>query len=494
MGIKKISGALLVYALLFVGFILSSIFYIRLDLTHDHLFTLSAYTKEVISNLDSEVKISWYRSSTLKQLTPAVRHIEDLLKEYHEASKDKVTYSIINPDIPANSDAAEALGFSPRQISLSDNDSNAVKDVYSGLLIEHARKHRIIPFLSDQETLEYDLTRLIIELKDSSTGISTEPNSVIILYGMKDSQDLYPYVEPWIAYAGYTIDKPALPVAKLDPSEPLLVIGSESFDQTTISSIDTFLASGGNAVFFVSGNTINVSGDWQAKPKNQDSLLSTLSLYGISIEPDLLLDVNNFRITMPSIDNSKYEYINYPFWIIANAQNEREKIISGSSQLQFFWPSYIYLDTKTDNTLTDIVSSSAGSLIMEKPYNTDPFGKQLSLFSESKKNAPEHLVVTSTKKGRIAVIADEYFLSKMIEYTGSDTNLNFVVNCVEWISGKDKLLSLKRVNTTTAVITESDTALISDYFAQGRIVNLALIPGCIIILSVFSYFYRKRKR
>ena len=188
---------LIVYVLLILVFILTARFHFRFDLTRDHMFTLSSYTKEILSNLDSEVKITWYRSNSLVQLTPAVRHIEDLLQEYHEFSKGKVVFSIINPDISANAQTVTELGFVSRQISFSEK-GNSETDVYSGLLIEYAGQHRTIPFLSDQETLEYDMTRLILELQNSSDGISLLSNTVNLLYGTSNANELYPYVEPWI--------------------------------------------------------------------------------------------------------------------------------------------------------------------------------------------------------------------------------------------------------------------------------------------------------
>ena len=66
----------------FVIIILASVsffFHFRCDLSRGKLYTLSAYSRECVSLLDSEVVITWYRSADLAHMTPAVRYIEDFI-------------------------------------------------------------------------------------------------------------------------------------------------------------------------------------------------------------------------------------------------------------------------------------------------------------------------------------------------------------------------------------------------------------------------------
>ena len=136
---------------------LSFFFHFRCDLSRGKLYTLSAYSRERVSMLDSEMVITWYRSQELAHMTPAVRYIEDFIEEYRLASRGMISFTIRNPASSESIASIESLGIVPRQ--------SGMKSVYSGLLVEYRGASRVIPFLLDTKTLEYDLTRLILELQ-----------------------------------------------------------------------------------------------------------------------------------------------------------------------------------------------------------------------------------------------------------------------------------------------------------------------------------------
>jgi len=196
---------------------------------------------------------------------------------------------------------------------------------------------------------------------------------------------------------------------------------------------------------------------------------------------------------MPALDNSKNEFINYPFWITAVRKNMRSEtsLLSGVGNLQFFWPSPIYILPDAPAVMAT-VSSTADSINMEVPYDTDPFGKQLSLFAEKNSTVPAFLAIAASPKGRLIAVADEYLPSTLIEYTGSDSNLDFVVNCVEWISGKDRLLGLKNQARAVPDGRQSDKATTISRLNLSRIVNLAVVPGLLACISLILMIRRKK--
>ncbi len=486
--------AFLVFGILILCAFLSARFHFRSDLTEKKIYTLSPYSKVILASLQTEVNITWYRSKALLQYTPAVRYINDFLEEYHEASDGLIVFNIIDPFDANNTAAISSLGIIPRQIETQEKDGKNIKDIYSGLIIEYEGQNRVVPFFIDTKSLEYDLTRLILELRTAAAGEGSA-NAIQLIFGRSVLKDEYQYVEPWIQYAGFTVEQLALPVRQLDPGKKLLVIGSSNIDDATIASIDLFLSSGGNAVFFVSGNTVNTAGNWAAVPKKNDQLISLLANYGISVQTPLLLDVLNYRITMPAVDNSKYEYINYPFWITAPTAGMKSGIslLSGVQSLQFYWPSRLVL--KDDGgAVQGLVSASASAVAMEAPYDTNPFGKQLSLFSSEQPVQGPVLIASNSRRGRLLVVADEYMMSSLIEYTNSDSNLDFLVNCIEWISSKDELLDLK--NKVNALGADSDTDIqnIMSAVQKSRIVNLGIIPLIIVVSAVMISIRRKKRR
>ena len=495
-GKRRAAGPILFFVSCLVLVPLASArFHARLDMTESKIYSLSPFTQKILSNLRSEVRITWYRSADLAKLTPNARTIDDFLDEYRAASNGMLSYSMLDPASDKTTDV-ESLGIASRQIDVKERDATVAKNIYSGILLEHDGSTRVIPFIVDQSSLEYDLTRLIAETDDSPETAFMQRKEISVLYGNQGGPGFYPYVAQSLAYAGFTVRVPTLPIHSFEPDKPLVVLGSANVDPDTANAISSFLDAGGSAVFFVSGTTINTASDWKAVPKIRDNLLALLGRYGVVIEPDLILDKSNWPLTMPSADGTKYETVRYPFWVRteAYARDKKSPMLNGTDALQFYWPSSILIDSNTDQTLAPLVESSDDSITMESPFDTGPFGKQVGLVEKSNKKARAKIAVASVAKGRTVYVADEYCESAMLDYAESSSNLAFLVNSVEWISGRDRLLELKKSPTALSPVTARETASIQLYFHVARIVMIAAIPLIVIILGVILFAIRRRKR
>ena len=316
----------------------------------------------------------------------------------------------------------------------------------------------------------------------------------------------YKYVLPWLEYAGFVPITLTKPYPELHPEIPLLVIGSSYFDADMLTAVDTFINRHGSAVFFVSANTVDIGGSWSATPKKDDGLLELLARSGFAVQTNLVMDPVNFRMTLPAADGSRYEHINYPFWVQVFRQ-EAEAIpplLSAAKPVQFFWPSELVCTAARGKTPLPLLVSSTRSALQQPPYNTDPHGTQLAAaangehaayplaaFSERGVNAVSG--ISGADSARLLVVADEYCVSSAVEYTNSDANLDFMVNTVYWIARQDALLQLK--NKQPAVLPfryfESDTAF-NRIIAAARIFNLVLVPLLIIGAGAALYILRRR--
>lgn len=463
--------------------LLAAKYHFRIDLTDARTYTVSKYTASCLASLDATASVTWYRSPALARLFPSAAIVEDMLEEYRIASDGRFSWKIVSA---SGSDSAtlRSLGLIPRQISLTGNDGSETRDVYSGLIIEYKGRRKSIPFIFDSRKIEYDLTRTIIDLEAESDG---SRKRVQLAYGT--SSERYAYVRPWLEYAGFSVDIATLPVSALDASIPLLVIGSQSVDAQTATAIDAFLSAGGNAAFFVSGTSVDIAHNWKARPKEHDAVLELLQGRGISIRRELILDASNFRMTMPSLDNSTYEYVDYPFWVTVKPSGNGDILLSGIGSLQFFWPSPISIAPSAQSRFREVAHSGEKSIVMIEPFDTNPFGKQTELFS-ARTGSPKPMCVAGDQAGRLVVVPDEYFPSSMIDYTASDENLDFMVNCAEWISGKDSLIALK----DKAAIDSATMRTNPRQLTISRAVNLVLIPACVLICALAVFMVRRRKR
>jgi ABC-type uncharacterized transport system involved in gliding motility auxiliary subunit len=509
--------ALILFAALALIAALSYRLAIRVDCSVGKQYSLSGLSRKSLDSLDSELLITWYRSRDFERMTPAIRYIENFLEEYRISSKGKISFSIRDPARSGDIQTIEALGIVPRQTRVRNGQGTAITNVYSGLLVEYRGEHRVIPFLLDTKTLEYDLTRIILDLTRSTSAAAPESaRTVQYIVGNASSGVDYRYLEAWVSYAGFTLAPQRLPLASLDSTKLLLVVGSSDIDEKSALVIDSFIASGGNAAFFVSGNLVNAKSDWKARAKVKDPLLAALGTQGFALFPGLLMDVLHYRLTLPTLDNSRYAEVEYPFWVTVprTGLTVDDAIFSGISKLQFFWPSGIDITDGADHRARAIARTTSRSRAMIEPYDTNPFGKQLELLgstedaSEGTVNAPNSTVVAARNTpGRVLVIGDEYLPSSLVDYTGSDENLDFAVSCVEWIAGEDELIRLKArqapdsAETSPAIGDAGDSnagdtpqAKGADTLKRVRIINLMVIPAVILIYLALCVARKKRGR
>ena len=485
--------ALLFCAIIIISALISLRIYLRIDTTQQKTYSLSAYTKSALDSLEGAVTITWFRSYNIDGYIPSLQYVEDLLEEYHRYANERCI--VVRKDTADfSSQQLQQLGIAARQIEKNSGNMQILQNVYSGLLCEYRGESRVIPFLSDIYTLEADIARFITEMNQDAQGRKAERSvSVVLPDGGAAGQ--YKYVLPWLEYAGFVPITLTGPYSELQPEIPLLVIGSSYLDADMLTAIDAFVNRQGSAAFFVSANRADVTGTWRVVPKKDDELLELLARYGFALQANLVMDPLNFRMTLPSPGGSVYEHINYPFWPEVFKQEARTMppLISAGKTVQFFWPSELVCTAARGKTPLPLLMSSARSALQTPPYNTDPHGLQLASIGASE-YAAFPLAAFSASGARLLVVADEYCVSAVVEYTNSDANLDFMVNVVHWLARQDALLQLK--NKQPAVLPfkyfESD-AVFNRIIAFIRILNLVIIPLLIIAGGITAYIVQRRK-
>lgn len=489
----KIQFILFIILLILLS-VCSSKFYFRIDTTGQKAYSLSGYTYEMLDNLTGAVTVTWFKSEHLESFFPSLKYLADVIYEYQNYSGSKFIFNKKNIS-ELSEEAIKKIDIIPRQIKSQSASTETLYTVYSGLMIEYNGKTRIIPFVDDIDILEYDIARFIYAMHDASAETENEKKISVIVPPNSLETD-YRYILPWLEYAGITAEVLTLPIENISEDQPLLVIGSDYIDFSTAAAIDVFLQKHGKAVFFVSGNTVDVKGNWKAAPKIKDFLLDVLAHNGFYINNDLILDSSNFRITMNSVDNSGIKMINYPFWIqlryegIAKNNPLFSGIFTGYKYLQTFWPSSLSFDET--KKIDPIAFTTSHSFKMMEKYDTDPFNNQLSLFSTAEKKA-EAIITERILPSPVIVISDEYMLSTAIDYTGSSVNLDFMINCIEHLFGLDELLVLKnKQHTALPFKTFTDQDEFNFIINSARIISLIVLPFVILCAGIYS-FIRGRK-
>lgn len=472
-------------------FFLSHKFYFRYDATKQKLYTLSPYTITLLQSLDSTAEITWFKSSDIELFFPEIQYLSDMLYEYELASKKNCITSQKNTK-EISEDILRKLGITPKKLETQNSNGTSSKNLYSAIMLEFKGLTKILPFVTSVSNIEYELAKFILEIKYEKDG--NPFNGKLYFFSQAPDEDNV-YLKSWLEYSGFIIEELKLPFTELDVRIPLFVSGS-FIDADSVAAIDVFLRKKGSAVFFVSGNNIDIKGKWTAEPKTKNALIGVLADNGFAIQTDLVLDLANFKLTMTALDGSGYESINYPFWVTLLRENadKESPLFSGVTSLQTFWASSIKINHEKNKNVKVLAQTTKAGILMQPPYSTDPFGNALQLFASEEKEKRTVIAGADNGVSRILVISDENFTGKAIEYTASSSNLDFAVNAAEWICFKDNLLSLK--DKKHEILPFKNFENTDEFYfvvQRARIICFIILPILILSASVYILFYFRRQ-
>lgn len=465
--------------------LLSNTCYIRKDMSAEHFYSLSEYTKEVLQNLDSSVELSWFRSSAFSSYSTEASYMLDILREMQFSSSKKCILKLYNADEIEEAKLI-SLGLSAQQIEQNSRHKIVRQNIYSGLHLQFKGQNRTIPFVATSANLEYEIVNLILQMSRSYAKIE---NKICMINASKSGN--VQYLKQWLNYGGFIVEDLILPLnEEIELSSILFVVGSFKIDEISSTFIDVFLKKGGKAVFFVSGNSIDVAGQWEAHKKAGDVLIELLAEYGILIESDLVMDIANFPLKMLSEDGSSSKTINYPLWptlILENIEHT-SMLFSSISSLQTFWPSSISLNKEKNKTVQSLATTTQNSVTMEKDYITDPFAQLFSFF-EKGKHEKKCIIAIAKKPGHVIVVSDENMVGEAIEYTNSPSNMEFALNVAFYLSGQEEVLRLREKKHEIKPFRFYEDGIFTFIIAKARVLCFVVLPVAIM----FIYVLIKRK-
>ncbi len=440
---------------------------VKIDTTKNRQFTVSAYSRTVLSELTEPLSISYYRSRTLKDLYPQIGDVEDFLVSY-AAESSKVSFELVDPAKDSNAELLNRHGIYGQTIDTSGRESTSYATVYSAVVISYLGKTEVLPFVLDTSSLEYDITSRI----QSMVRGTSRTVQVVVGNGLSLSED-YAYVIPWLQSQGFTAVQtcvPSLCSASDIPftelkSIPLLLLGSSRFTASDASALEDFIASGGKALLLVTPYDVNIGeqGDWSVSAEeNQVDLM--LMDFGIFFYNTITADISNFRLTLTSnqaADGSptteRTEYINYPLWPVLFSQN------FAPEGLTLFWPCAISLD---EESALSQYKSSLESLLVTSPnawqikakdgvFDTNPFAVPQAPDNSgvySTFTLACHALMQASGGGELYVLGDQYALSvDMLSYASSSASADFraydfVTDTLLRLNGQSEILLLKNRN------------------------------------------------
>ncbi|MEN6540476.1 MAG: Gldg family protein [Mizugakiibacter sp.] len=138
----------------------------RIDLTEDHLYTLSPGTRAILAGIDEPVRLTLFFSEhatrDLPQLRSYQQRVREMLEEMAQRARGKLQLEVVDP-LPFSEDEDRAAGAG---LSAAPIGSGGAK-VFFGLVGTNSTDGQaVIPFFQpDKEAfLEYDIAKLVHDL------------------------------------------------------------------------------------------------------------------------------------------------------------------------------------------------------------------------------------------------------------------------------------------------------------------------------------------
>ncbi len=229
----------------------------RLDLTAEHLYTLSPGTRQTLAKIDEPITLRFYYSTRLGDEVPSygvyAQRVRELLDQYVAAAHGKIRLEVYNPQ--AFSDAEDrAVAFGLKGAPLDEQG----EQVYFGLAATNSTDdQQVIAFFApDRERfLEYDLTKLVHSLafpKKTVIGLMTtlplEGDMMAMMRGRpSEPMTVIEQLQQLDRVKPLASDIDAIP-ADIDV---LMLVHPQKLPEKTLFAIDQFVLKGGKALVFV---------------------------------------------------------------------------------------------------------------------------------------------------------------------------------------------------------------------------------------------------
>ena len=356
--------------------ILASDMFFRWDITADKQFTINKASRNVVANLEDELRVTLYTSPEITTLGKIIRKdVLDLLSEYRAYADSNFVFREEHPD-PEDQEEAQRLGMrgiQARPLGQRGGGKLEVANVYLDLLISYGDKHEAIPSLRGTNGLEYQLTRIIkkITTKDmpkvgifagSGKGALSEGGGYQGLGQLLRSE--YEVQEVDLSNGNKVPDK----------VKTMMILSPESFGVNEKIALDQFIMRGDKVIFFLDTVDISPEQGLQARVKRKTTPWADfIAHYGLKLQTKLVGDLKNFA----GIPLRGYMFpVNYPLWPKAIEGNFGDlAFTSNLESVTLPWVSPVeFLEDEVgdDVEVNSIFQSSENAYAMDEPFNLDP--------------------------------------------------------------------------------------------------------------------------
>lgn len=478
------TSVVLIIGIVFLINIVSSDFFVRLDLTENQRFTLSKATENIVEGLIEPVTVKAYFSENLPPNVAQTRQdFKDLLVEYASLADGNLVYEFINPnEDPAIEQEAAQSGISPVMINVREKDQVKQQKAFMGAIIEMGDQKDVIPFMQPGEAMEYALTTSIKKL----AVIDKPAVGLIQGHGEPTVTDMAQAAQALTVL--YSFENVAITDTTEIPASYkalALVAPTDTIPPSHLKKLDDYLAKGGKLLVAIN----KVDGDLQ---NAQGTLVNVgldnwLKEKGVIVEGKFLTDASCAAVTVRQQQGpfQMQSRIQFPFLPILTSFAEHP-VTKGLEQviLPFASPLTFAGDTTVNYTPLAYSSEKSGTASAPTYFNIQQkwTDADFPLNNQTVAAALEGNLVGNTFS-KMVVIGDGDFAINSRDggqpQSVQEDNVSLFVNGIDWLSDDTGLIDLRTKGVSSRPIDqlEDGTKAMLKWMNFGVPILLAILYG-----------------
>ncbi len=270
----------------------------RVDLTQQHLFTLSDGSRKTLAKIDEPITVRFYYSKRLGNEIPTyalyAQRVREMLEEYASLAGGKLRLEVLDP-IPYSAIEDRAVAFGLQGVPIDQGG----EQVYFGVAATNSTDdQQVIPFFQPERErfLEYDLTKLIHSLafpKKTVVGLASALPVEGDMMAAMQGRPMQPFAVIEQLRQLYEVRTIGSDLDKISPDiDMLMLIHPQKLSDKTQYAIDQFVLNGGRALVFVDPNSeIQQSRPSQFNPPGSpagSSLDKLFAAWGVEMVPNMV--------------------------------------------------------------------------------------------------------------------------------------------------------------------------------------------------------------
>lgn len=381
---------------------------LRADLTAERLYTLSEGSRAVLGQLDKDVTLKYFVSSSAAEMPMALKtyatQVENLLEEYDRAAGGALAIEKFDPKPDSDAEEwAQRYGVEPQSVNPFGSP------IYFGLVAVCGDKEETLGTLTPrtEATLEYDITRLVTRVawpERPVVGVMTSVEGVLAKADPRMMQMRRP-PQGWAAFGelakDYDVREVPPTVEEIDPAvKTLVVLHAKNLTDKTLYAIDQFVCRGGKLIACVDPMSLKTL---LSQPQNQmmmgggnepSTLGKLFEAWGVTFDPK---QITCDLAAATKLNNGQGMVNDEPAFLTLGADNmeKSDLLVSRLTQVMFPFAGAFAFDGKdSDLVFTPMITTSS-----EHSAETDAMGMMMGGGSRSAKPDGKARVVAARLSG-----------------------------------------------------------------------------------------------